>query len=189
MTAAWINFEPYRIEISHNKLWGMDLPFNEFAFGMKFLVPAAYGNRFASRIKQELGLANAQKGDATAKDGSRYEIKFSSTTKKELNIRQLRPHQDCDGYIFGRTDDDCNLQLFFLNKEQMNDEMVKCKAIPTHGSKIDNQNNKNTEPGFKLRGVNFTRWENKYLVTIEKLKERLTPKTNDLVNAMKNSSQ
>lgn len=133
-----------------------------------------YGIRFENyiiekcggeRVKQKLG-----RGDLLYKN--KYaEIKVSilNDSNNVLNLVQLRLYQEIDYYIFMALDnreDKVKVYYYLLSKEDMEREVLICKASNAHGTKEANNENNNKELRLSIsiddKNRDFVRWNELY---------------------------
>ena len=90
---------------------------------------------------------------------------------------QHRFWQDIDYYLYGHVDDSIStnitVDLYLLTKQQVQEEAILLKAVPTHGTKHANTFNENIEysMGVGYNSEDHIRWKSKYKVTLEDLKK------------------
>jgi len=151
---------------------GMDLPIEDFILVMQMLTPQSYGSRLEKRLIKQLGFnrikSDKNMGDCEDSFGDQWEIKSSiiNISNDCLNMVQIRPWQDIKGYIvvvFDTRIDPIDIQVYRLDKNQMDKECDLCSANSAHGTKNANKNNKNVELRFSIKidksDIAFQRWQ------------------------------
>lgn len=153
-----------------------NLPPNDFLkLVLTAYTPQKYGIEGQRYIEKNFNLRrsdNPDAGDVRDEEGRYYEVKCSilSKTNKAWNIRQVRPHQEIDGYIlmFGDLRDprSPDSSFYMLSKEQMQRELQLCNAKPCHGTRSALENNRTIEYGFTISqgSEHHYRWFRNYSV-------------------------
>jgi hypothetical protein len=167
----------------NKKNWGWELSLEDFALAMSILNPQSYGNRIDNRIADILELMptnNKDRGDKKSFNSEHHELKGSLITCSNLvlNMVQIRPWQNVNYIIYCfdvRDIDNINTQFFYLTKNQMKNEMVRCGSTSAHGTKNANLSNKHKELALRLEiyNSNYFRWINEYGISLEDLKIKL----------------
>lgn len=146
-----------------------------------YITPQSYGSKIENyKLKQyNLGKISSKKdkGDCVTKNGLFGEIKASfSSNKNEFRFVQIRPHQNCDFYLFIaiNPEEDYKEYQFFIKNDEMKDVLKKMKATSCHGvNKKDNPE----ELSFTLK-FNSANWKyfiNNYLYTTEEIYSIVNP--------------
>lgn len=147
-----------RGDAGKNKTWAHELPLLDCLKALACLTPQSYGGRIEEKLCSDLGLIRTddpERGDRKSFTGKYIEFKCSIFTSSNtaLNLVQIRPWQDT-GYIYAAFDmrDLLNIktQLFYLDKSQMESELVRCKVSSAHGTKKSNINNTNKEVALRI---------------------------------------
>lgn len=180
-----------RYDASCDKNWGSELPITDFAKAMACLNPQSYGGRIDKRLSDILGLFGTDdqdRGDRRAPNGDYLEWKgsFFTSSNKNLNLVQIRPWQNVN-YLFYCFDirnlDKIIMQLFYLTREQMENEMVAAGTISSsHGTKKANINNANDEKSLRIKADDpvYNRWVKDYGKSLDELTHLWKDKTNAL---------
>ena len=170
-----------------NAKWGFNLPLEDFAVAIAIHTPGAYGSRIANRLGLELGLSpskNQNKGDKKkwTKNGELFfEIKGSliTSTNLTLNTVQIRWWQSVDYIVYCwdiRDTSRVELRYLYLTKDQMDQELRRCRIGSAHGTKEANKNNKTKELAIRLPlySPDYFRWIKNYGMSLNDLKNKLT---------------
>lgn len=155
-----------------DKELGFDLPIRDFIMLMQMLTAQSYGSRIQNRFIKELGLkkvsAGENMGDCVDNMGDFYEVKCSiiTVTNTRLNFVQIRPWQKIKGYFGIAIDtrvEPTRIEVYRLDKSQMEEECERMKASSAHGTKEANKHNENKELRFDLtidqRDLDYIRWQ------------------------------
>lgn len=170
-----------------NAEWGFEEDIENFIYLMSFLNPQSYGSRIENRIAKDCDLQKVASsegcGDFLDKDGNYWEAKVSLVTQSNpnLNLVQIRPWQNLAGYICVAFDirdtENFKYYMFKLSHDEMIEEMKLCNMVAAHGTKKANLDNSNIEFRGSLpvdeNNENFSRWLNKYRVTMEQWDQSL----------------
>lgn len=179
------NSQKIKTKFAEEPNFGFDLSDEQFALCMLCINPQSSGIRIANKISNNLKLfssGNLDRGDTKSSSGKYQEIKGSliTTTNTLLNIVQIRPWQNIDGYIIYcydvRDTNNVKIKYFYLTKQQMKNEMVKCGTTSAHGTVKANANNTNRELALRLDvdGNNFARWSKEYAISLDCLRSKLS---------------
>lgn len=170
----------FREESIGNPNFGFDLPLKEFVCTMGLLTPQSYGSRFERYMQEKYGFKSLNSkdgmGDFSDELSNNYELKVSliTTTNTDMNMVQIRPYQtDINRYMIIAVDvrgilndDDIEIYLFMLTKEEMMNEIKECKATSAHIHKSAISENQNIEYRMsipiKKGNDKFERWIEKY---------------------------
>ena len=164
-----------KTESTLDKRFGFDFPFSSFIYSMSILTPQMYGARLESYIieKFKLNRVSAKDGLGDFQDTlckkSELKISIITVTNNCLNMVQIRPWQDINGYLMIAIDTrsiPVKLYAFNLSKQQLLDELGILNASSAHGTKKANVSNGNIELRMSLKidnnDANFLRWMSKY---------------------------
>jgi len=156
------------------KLTGRE-KFEDIIYPLSILTSQSYGTTIEKFIIDKLNMskvkAKENRGDSCC-NGKYYEIKISliTSTNVNLNLVQIRNWQNIDGYICCAFDirDKYKEYIFYLNKNQMVEELELMNASSAHGTKKVSDANKHIEKRFSIKidnkDKNFQRWINNYLI-------------------------
>ena len=160
----------------------MDLPLEDLAL-ISATYPSAqqYGPKFEKWINTTLGWEKVKSslghGDSKIPNKEIYiEQKWNIRTDVGPGGLQHRFWQPVDYYLYGHVDDsdseNITVDLYLLTKDQVVEESKLLKAAPTHGTKDANVLNENIEYSMSVSygGADHRRWKEKYLITLEQLK-------------------
>ena len=108
------------------------------------------------------------KGDFMV-EGEYYEYKASGfNSNNTLNIVQIREWQNCS-YVIQSIQSTGQVFTFRLTKNEMQQEVIICKATSAHGTKSSNVENQNIEKRITLKitddNESWRRWKSKYLIS------------------------
>jgi hypothetical protein len=173
-----------REDANNNKKWGFDLKLEDFAKAMLCLNPQSYGSRIDNRLSNDLFLSKSDdldRRDKLTAFGEYIEWKGSIFTSCNsfLNLVQIRPWQNTN-YIYYAFDlrdfDNIKIQLFYLNKDQMDLELKNSSSA--HGTKKSNLNNINNELAIRIcvDSVQYNDWIKQYGISFENLLLKLNSK-------------
>lgn len=157
--------------LKKNPYYGFDLNEDMFGILMANILPSSYGNRVPNYFAQKLKLLDSNDKDRGDKkyDDKYYECKTSIildiNDPISFNIRQLRKWQDTNYIIFFFNVPKKEWSRYYLTNNQMQEEVVICKASACHGSKEANKVNKKPELAFSLKGENLERWNDRYKIS------------------------
>ena len=155
----------------------------QFALAMNCLNPQSYGGRIANRLSMELGLSNSDNIDKGDKKINKLYLEFKgsiiTSSNSQLNLVQIRPWQEIDGYIFYMWDirniDNIKLYFFYLSINDMRFELKNRKISNAHGTNKANKNNKNIELALRIdiNSNDFNYWIKNYYYSLDKLMVKL----------------
>lgn len=163
----------------HKNDWGWRLSWDEFAVAASVLTPQSYGGRIAKRLANELGLLSTDdkdRGDYVSLKKDYFEVKGSMITSSNglINLVQIRPWQDVNYIVYCfdiRNINNVSTEFFYLNKNEMKSEMLKCGTASAHGTANANSNNTNRELALRLdiESSHYTRWMTNYSISLQDL--------------------
>lgn len=180
VVSLYKNLMLVRKESANNPKFGFDLPLREFICTMGLLTPQSYGSRFEKYMQEKYGFTSLNskdgKGDFSDELSNNYELKVSliTTTNINMNMVQIRPYQtDINRYMIIAVDvrgilsnDDIEVYVFMLTKEEMIFELKECKATSAHIHKGAISVNENIEYRISvpmIKGnIKFDRWIERY---------------------------
>jgi hypothetical protein len=144
----------FRATVGKNKDFGLEYNFNDFMLLMRPLTSQSSGTRIQNFVSNLLGFKRISKdensGDFMNSGGKTFEFKSSviSESNSKVNIVQIRPHQDVEGYYILIVDsldiDNIKHWLLYLSNSLMKAEL-NLLGNYAHGTKIANANNETKE--------------------------------------------
>lgn len=165
--------------LGSNPEYLLDAPWPLFLAFARTLTPQSYGKRIESWLLANLGWQPVPqadgRGDAIGPNGGHVEVKVTLVKQRGIaNFVQIRPWQNLAGYCLVVISADKSVDLLWLSKRDMGDELVNA-GFHSHGSTADRRKRDSDRLEFSLRitwredSSVTDRWRSRYGVTAEQL--------------------